>query len=111
MYTPTRQALARVGVAIRARLESSDDVRLEGIYAFGSRVRGDHGGESDLDLLVVVGERTPEVERAVIDSCVEEELRSGIPFDPVIKDSASFALERRHHSPFYENVSREGIAV
>ena len=72
-------------MAIRARLESSDDVRLEGIYAFGSRVRGDHGGESDLDLLVVVGERTPEVERAVIDSGVEEELRSGIPFDPVIK--------------------------
>ena len=99
MYAPTRQALARVGVAIRARLESSDDVRLEGIYAFGSRVRGDHGGESDLDLLVVVGERTPEMERAVIDRCVEEELRSAIPFDPVIKDSASFALERRHHSP------------
>ena len=112
MYPPTRQALARVGATIRARLDSSrDDVRLEGIYAFGSRVRGDHGGDSDLDLLVVVGERTLEVERAVIDSCVEEELRSGIPFDPVIKDSASFALERRYHSPFYENVSREGIAV
>ena len=87
------------------------DVRLEGIYAFGSRVRGDHGAESDLDLLVVVAKRTPAVERAVIDSCVDEELRSGIPFDPVIKDSASFALERRYHSPFYENVSREGIAV
>lgn len=112
MYPPTRQALARVGAAIRARLESSaDDVRLEGIYAFGSRVRGDHKGDSDLDLLVIVGERTPEVERVVIDTCVEEELRSGIPFDPVIKDSASFALERRYHSPFYQNVSREGIAV
>ena len=51
------------------------------------------------------------VSRTSTCSCVEEELRSGIPFDPVIKDSASFALERRHHSPFYENVSREGIAV
>ena len=68
-------------------------------------------GESDLDLLVIVGERTADVERAVIECCVEEELLSGIPFDPVIKDSASFALERRYHSPFYENVSREGIAV
>ena len=71
----------------------------------------DHAGESDVDLLVVVGERTPEVERAVVDSCVAEELRSGVPFDPVIKDSASFALERRHHTPFYENIAREGIAV
>lgn len=113
MYAPTRQALERVGAAIRARLEgrADDSVRLEGIYAFGSRVRGDHTGDSDLDLLVVVGKRTPEVERAVIDSCVEEELRSGVPFDPVIRESASFALERRHHSPFYENVSREGIAI
>jgi predicted nucleotidyltransferase len=112
VYTPTRQALARVAAAIRARLESGgDDVRLEGIYAFGSRARGDHAGESDVDLLVVVGERTPEVERAVIDSCVAEELRSGVPFDPVIKNSASFALERRHHTPFYENIAREGIAV
>ena len=104
--------MTRVGAAIRARLESSRaEARIEGIYAFGSRVRGDHRGESDLDLLVVVAERGPEVVRAVVDSCVEEELRSGIPFDPVIKDSASFALERRHHSPFYENVSREGIAI
>ena len=112
MYAPTRQALARVGAAIRARLKSDRaDVPIEGIYAFGSRVRGDHGGESDLDLLVVVGKRSPTVERAVIDSCVEEELRTGIPFDPVIKDSVSFALERRYHTPFYENISREGIAI
>lgn len=113
MYAPTRQALARVGAAIRARLVgcAEDSVRLDGIYAFGSRVRGDHHGDSDLDLLVVVGQRTPEVERAVIDSCVEEELLSATPLHPVIKDSASFALERRHHSPFYENIAREGVEV
>ena len=107
VYAHTRQAVARVGAAIRARLKN--DVR--SIYAFGSRVRGDHAGESDLDLLVVVRQRSREVERAIIDSCVEEELGSGIAFDPVIKDSASFALERRYHTPFYENVSRDGIAV
>ena len=72
LYAHTRQAVTRVGAAIRARLESSRaEVRIEGIYAFGSRVRGDHRGESDLDLLVVVGERGPEVVRAVVDSCVD----------------------------------------
>lgn len=101
-----------MATAIRARLTSSrTEVRLEGTCAFGSGVRGDHTGESDLDLLVVVGERRPEVERAVIDSRVEEELLSGVPFGPVIKDSARLDLERRYHSPFYENVSRKGIAV
>ena len=78
---------------------------------FGSRVRGDHGADSDLDLLVVVGTRSQEVERAVIDCCVEEELGSGIAFDPVIRSSATFALERRYNSPFYQNVARDGVSV
>ena len=80
LYAHTRQAVTRVGAAIRARLESSRaEVRIEGIYAFGSRVRGDHRGESDLDLLVVVGERDPEVVRAVVDSCVEESCAAAFP--------------------------------
>ena len=107
MYAHTRDAAARVGVAIRARLKDA----VEGVYVFGSRVRGDHRGDSDLDLLVVVSARNQEVERAVIDICLDEELRSGIAFDPVIKVSASFALERRHRSPFYQNVARDGITV
>lgn len=107
MYAHTREAAARVGAAIRARLQ--DEVK--DIRIFGSRVRGDHGGDSDLDLLVVVGARTQEVERAVVDSCVEEELRSGIAFDPVIRSSATFALERRYNSPFYQNVVRDGVSV
>ena len=107
MYAHTRDAAARVGAAIRARLQ--DEVK--DIRVFGSRVRGDHGADSDLDLLVVVGTRSQEVERAVIDSCVEEELGSGIAFDPVIRSSASFALERHHGSPFYQNVVRDGVSV
>lgn len=62
MYAHTRDAAARVGAAIRARLQ--DEVK--DIRVFGSRVRGDHGTDSDLDLLVVVGARSQEVERAVI---------------------------------------------
>ena len=107
MYAHTREAAARVSAAIRARLK--DEVR--GIYLFGSRVRGDHGPDSDLDLLVVVGVRSPAAESAVIDSCVAEELNSGVAFDPVIKGAASFARERRYGSPFYQNVARDGIAV
>ena len=63
------------------------------------------------NVLVVVRERTLEVERSIIDLCVEHEQRSGISFDPVIKDVATFDLERQRHTPFYQNVSAESVQV
>ena len=42
---------------------------------------------------------------------MEEEERSGISFDPVIKDAAAFDLERRYHSSFYENITNEAIRI
>lgn len=49
-------ATARL-VAERAR-EIYGDV-LESVWLYGSRARGDHWNESDLDLLLVTSERTP----------------------------------------------------
>lgn len=107
MYAHTINALTKAGDTLRARIP--DEVI--SIYAFGSRVRGDHGENSDLDVLVVVRVRNVEVENAVIEVFLEEEMRSGIPIEPTIKDLASFDLERTHHTPFYENVIHEGIAL
>ena len=57
------------------------------------------------------GERTLEVEQAIIDLCVEHERQGGISFDPVIKDVATFDLERERHTPFYDSVSTESIPL
>jgi predicted nucleotidyltransferase len=101
----------RILQAIAARLRKKIGDRITGMYAFGSRVRGDHGAWSDLDVLVVVRERTPAIAHEIIGIFVEEELNTGIPFAPVIKDIRSFEQEKRYHSPFYENIVREGIAL
>jgi predicted nucleotidyltransferase len=81
------------------------------MYAFGSRARGDHDAWSDFDVLVVVRDRSPEIESGVIGIIVDEELEAGLNFTPVIKDVTAFELEKRHHTPFYENVTREGVLV
>ena len=107
MFAHTRNTLAQFGAELRDALPEL----VVSVHAFGSRVRGDHRGDSDLDVLVVVGERTLEVERAIIDLCVEHERRSGIGFDPVIKDVATLDLERKRHTPFYQNVSTESIPL
>ena len=107
MFAHTRSAVAHFGAELRDTLPHL----VVSVHAFGSRVRGDHRGDSDLDVLIVVRERTLEVERSIIDLSVEHERRSGISFDPVIKDVATFELERKHRTPFYKNVSAESIPL
>jgi predicted nucleotidyltransferase len=96
---------------IEHRLRASYPEYIVSVIVFGSRVRGDHNEDSDFDVLVVVKNRTIEIEEEIMGIFVEEELQSGIYFDPLIKSVESFELEKSHHSPFYQNVMNEGIAV
>jgi len=107
MYSHAHEALTKINKVLKKKFA---DI-LVSMYAFGSRVRGNHTEDSDFDVLVIVTERTPAVESTIIDAFVEEEMRSGLSFDPVIKDIESFELEKRHHTPFYENIQREGILI
>jgi hypothetical protein len=42
---------------------------------------------------------------------VDEELKSGLNFTPVIKDARSFEHERDYNTPFYQNIQKEGMAI
>jgi predicted nucleotidyltransferase len=85
--------------------------RIALVTAFGSRVRGDHTAWSDLDLLVVVNNKTPTLEAEILSILVHEELGGGVSFAPVLKDSKAFELEKLYHTPFYENIVAEGVAL
>ncbi len=69
------------------------------IYVFGSRVRGNHDEWSDLDILVVVKDKKPEIEKKIVDIFAEERLNTGIPFAPIIKDIKIFEEEKRLNTP------------
>lgn len=107
MFAHHRASLSRIGALLRERLVDN----FVSMYAFGSRVRGDHDQRSDFDVLVVVKKRNPTAEAVIMDTFLEHEAESGISFDPVIKSLASFELEREHNTPFYENVVRDGVLV
>lgn len=107
MYAHEKGALNRITKGLRERFPK----RIEGIYVFGSKARGDHGEWSDFDVLVVVKDRNPPIEQAIISLFVEEELLSGLLFTPLIKDLKAFESEKRFNTPFYENLTREGIAL
>ena len=107
MYQYARVALEKIGSSLR----SAYPTQIVSIYAFGSRARGDHGGRSDFDVLVVVREKSVQLEERIIDRFVEQEVAGGISFDPVIKSEESFQQERRFRTLFYENIMSEGIPV
>lgn len=69
MYKHEEKILKR----IKKRLEKKLKNHMVSIYAFGSRVIGDHKLWSDFDVLVVVKNKEPEIEHAIIDLFDEEE--------------------------------------
>ncbi len=107
MFSHEKTALERISLSLKKKYPKN----LVSVYAFGSRVRGDHASGSDFDVLVIVKNRSTEVEDAIVDVFVKEEMKSGLSFDPVIKSLSSFELEKRHHTPFFENIEQEGIPL
>ncbi|MEW6570529.1 MAG: nucleotidyltransferase domain-containing protein [Nitrospirota bacterium] len=107
MYSYEKNILNRLTESLRQRFPE----RIMAIYAFGSRVRGDHGEWSDFDILVIVKDKTPEIETEIISLFVDEEMKSGIPFSIVIKDIKAFEMEKKLNTPFYENILKEGVLL
>lgn len=107
VYTHEKQTLHHIAKNLRGRFSD----RIVALYAFGSRVRGSHDTWSDFDVLVVVQDKTPWIESEIIGMIVDEEIRAGLSFTPVVKDARAFELEKRFHTPFYENITREGVPL
>ncbi len=107
MYSHIKRSLDQIS----RRLKGLYPSRIVSIYAFGSRVRGEHKEWSDIDLLIIVKHRDPAIERDIVGLIVDEEEKSGLSFSPVIKDYESFMAEKRLQTPFYKNIERDGIAL
>jgi predicted nucleotidyltransferase len=107
MFPHQTNALKR----ITEKLKNTFPERVLSVYAFGSRVRGDHNCWSDLDVLVIVKKKTLQLEREIINIFTDEEIETGIPFSAVIKDVDAFNMEKRYKTPFYDNVANEGVLI
>ena len=107
MYPHERQSLRCIAENLREKFSD----RITGLFAFGSRVRGSHDVWSDFDVLVVIRDKNPQIESEVIGMIVDEERKAGLSFTPVLKDARAFELEKEHNTPFYQNITREGVAL
>jgi predicted nucleotidyltransferase len=104
------RAVASVLPELRAELQRLLGERLEGVYLYGSRARGEARPDSDIDVLVVV--RGGVDYGALIEATSEVVARLSLQHDVVIS-RAFVSAERFAHeqSPFLMNVRREAVAV
>ena len=104
LATPAeREALERV-----AR-EAALHPMLERLVAFGSRIRGDFHGDSDLDILVLVRDIAAKDE--IISFLYRVETACDVPLSPVLYTVAEYETNRRMGSRFVENVEKEGVVL
>ncbi len=94
-----------------AQMKKALGDNLTAVIAFGSRVRGDSGQESDFDILILVKKRSFKVIDAVNAILGMEEYKTGIPFSAVVKPVDTFAKEKNLNTPFYRSIKKEGTVI
>lgn len=82
---------------------------VEKIIAFGSRVRGDFKGDSDLDLLIILNNIG--IKNRVISILHDIELEFDVPISPVIFTNKEYNINKKLKSSFIENLQKDGITI
>jgi predicted nucleotidyltransferase len=98
---------------LKQRLPVEVKSHLAKLILYGSRARGDAADDSDLDLIALVDEKTPEIENQLED--IAYRLMWDHNFQPIISLKV-FSEERFRQATakglsFYRNVEREGVEL
>jgi len=84
---------------------------LVSIRLFGSKARGDFKEDSDIDMFILVREKTPEVKGSVRDLAATYVLDHELPLSIALYDLFEYQKNTELGSFFFENVEKEGIAL
>lgn len=85
--------------------------RIESIWLFGSRARGDHRPDSDYDLLIVVDKRDRKILNAVYGAVVDLQLEEVVDISAKVFTREKYVELLKLRTPFMKAVLKEGIQV
>ena len=77
--------------------------------AYGSRVRGDCEGDSDLDMLIIIDKKDKKLKNKILDLVYSYEVNYDMPFSVLILSFNEYKLNEELGSPFIKNIKKEGI--
>lgn len=102
-----RQALNLLVKKLRAQLNN----QVVQIKLFGSKVKGTFHEESDIDILLILQERTEAILDTIAAIHLEIELQYDLNISLVIYSQHEFEANERFESPFIKNLQRESVAL
>ncbi len=80
-------------------------------YLFGSYATNKQTSLSDIDILVIVKDYTPELQWAMSGLASEYSLKYDVCISPILQDIRVWEKNRRYHTLFYQEVSEHGIRL
>lgn len=85
--------------------------RLKAIKLFGSKLTDTDTPDSDIDLFIIVLKKTDEVEKTIMDTAFELDLKYSVYISPRIVSQSVLKNQVWKNTPFIKNIERQGIAL
>ena len=95
---------------VKGFLQKTYQENLDKVILFGSRARGDHHSDSDVDILIVLkdvfnySQESEKISQLIADLCLEYNVLISCAF------ANSEQLEH-HNSGFFRNVRKDGLVI
>jgi predicted nucleotidyltransferase len=90
------------------QLEQQFGDRIEHVWLFGSKIRGDADAESDIDLLIVVQQADWATQRAIVQLAFQIDMTYRTVLSPHIVDRRRFAQGQAWREPLCTSIMAEG---
>lgn len=81
------------------------------IRLFGSKIRGKSHDDSDIDILIVVRERTQSILDTIADISLKVDLEYDVNISLIIFSIEEFDQNRIWETEFIQNIQREGVSL
>ncbi|NIT37366.1 MAG: nucleotidyltransferase domain-containing protein [candidate division Zixibacteria bacterium] len=108
-YLTPREKKAVLAFVDDVKKELGDD--LVAIKLFGSKARGDHHRDSDVDILIVMRIKNLKKQDKIFEILVDVELATDTILSPIVYYLRQYQRSRKLGSPFIETVEEEGIPL
>jgi predicted nucleotidyltransferase len=94
-----------------SRLRAHASQRVQDVVLFGSKVRGEAGPDSDLDLLVIVDRDDPQVDRLAMLTAARVSLEYDTLINTHVVTAERWAEMRKWQATLWRAVQRDGVSL